>query len=38
MGIVNFGIPVKETEFLQKTLGLDVFVETGTYWGGTAKK
>lgn len=38
MGIVNFGIPEKETEFLKKNIGLDVFVEGGTYRGDTAKK
>lgn len=38
MGLINFGAPEKETEFLKKSLGLDVFVEGGTYKGGTAKK
>lgn len=38
MGLINFGVPEKETEFLKKSLGLDVFVEGGTYKGGTAKK
>ena len=38
MGLINFGVPQKETEFLKKSLGLDVFVEGGTYKGGTAKK
>jgi len=38
MGLINFGVPEKETEFLKKNLGLDVFVEGGTYRGGTAKK
>jgi len=37
MGLVNFGIPEKETLFLKKALNLDVFVEGGTYLGGTAK-
>jgi len=38
MGLINFGVPQKETEFLKKSLGLDVFVEGGTFKGGTAKK
>jgi len=38
MGVVNFGAPEKEVEFLQNTLGLEIFVEGGTYKGGTAKK
>lgn len=38
MGLINFGVPEKETEFLKKSLGLDIFVEGGTYKGGTAKK
>ncbi|MEM4197125.1 MAG: hypothetical protein QXV64_03345 [Candidatus Anstonellaceae archaeon] len=38
MGLINFGIPEKETEFLKKNLGLDVLVEGGTYLGSTAKK
>jgi len=38
VGLINFGVPEKETEFLKKNLGLDVFVEGGTYMGGTAKK
>jgi hypothetical protein len=29
MGLVNFGVPEKETGFLQKSMGLDVFVEGG---------
>lgn len=37
MGLVNFGVPEKEAEFLKKKLNLDVFVEGGTYRGGTAK-
>lgn len=37
MGLINFGVPEKETEFLKKSMGLDVFVEGGTYKGGTAK-
>ena len=38
MGDVNFGAPDNEIEFLKKLLKLDVFVEGGTYKGGTAKK
>lgn len=37
MGLVNFGVPEKETEFLKNSLKLDIFVEGGTYKGGTAK-
>lgn len=37
MGLVNFGVPEKETEFLKEILKLDIFVEGGTYQGGTAK-
>ena len=37
MGLINFGVPEKETEFLKQSMGLDVFVEGGTYIGGTAK-
>lgn len=37
MGLINFGVPEKETEFLRTSMGLDVFVEGGTYKGGTAK-
>jgi hypothetical protein len=37
MGIVNFGTPEEETDFLKNNMGLDVFVEGGTYKGGTAK-
>lgn len=36
MGIVNFGIPQKEAKWLMKKLGLTIFVEGGTYKGGTA--
>lgn len=38
MGLVNFGVPKKEAEFLKNSLNLDVFVEGGTYTGGTAKE
>jgi hypothetical protein len=37
MGIVNFGIPEEETDFLKNNMGLDIFVEGGTYKGATAK-
>lgn len=37
MGLINFGIPKKEVKFLKELLGLDVFIEGGTYLGGTAK-
>ena len=37
MGLVNFGVPEKEVEFLKKLMNLEVFVEGGTYMGGTAK-
>jgi len=37
MGLINFGIPEKETKFLKDSMKLDVFVEGGTYKGGTAK-
>jgi 16S rRNA G966 N2-methylase RsmD len=36
MGIVSFGIPEQETEYLRSLMGLDVVVEGGTYKGGTA--
>jgi len=38
MGLVNFGVPTKETEYLKHIMNLDVFVEGGTYKGGTAKE
>ncbi|GLI54160.1 hypothetical protein [Thermodesulfovibrio yellowstonii] len=38
MGLINFGVPEKETEFLKENLGFDVFVESGTYKGETAKR
>lgn len=37
MGLVNFGVPEKEVEYLKNTLELNTFVEGGTYKGGTAK-
>ena len=36
MGIVNFGIPLDETKWLLTKQELDIFVEGGTYQGGTA--
>ena len=38
MGLINFGVPEKETNYLKDTLKLDIFVEGGTYRGQTAKK
>ena len=37
MGLVNFGVPEKEVEFLKENMKLDILVEGGTYKGGTAK-
>ena len=37
MGLINFGVPEEEIEFLKHVMKLDVFVEGGTYKGGTAK-
>ena len=37
MGLINFGVPEEEIEFLKHIMKLDVFVEGGTYKGGTAK-
>ena len=37
MGLINFGVPEEEIEFLKNIMKLDVFVEGGTYKGGTAK-
>jgi len=37
MGLINFGVPESKINFLIKKLGLNVFVEGGTYKGGTAK-
>lgn len=37
MGVVNFGIPLEDAKYLQKTMNLGVAVEGGTYLGGTAK-
>jgi hypothetical protein len=38
MGVLRFGMPEQEVLFLQHKLGLKVFVEGGTYTGGTAVK
>lgn len=38
MGLVNPGIPENEAKFFKELLGLDVFVETGTYIGNSVKK
>ncbi|PCJ58490.1 MAG: hypothetical protein COA79_13300 [Planctomycetota bacterium] len=37
MGIVNFGVPEKEVSFLKNLMNLSIFVEGGTFKGGTAK-
>jgi len=37
MGLINFGVPEREAEYLKNSLKLDVFVEGGTYKGETAK-
>lgn len=36
MGLVRFGMPLREVLFLQETMGLNVFVEGGTFAGETA--
>ncbi len=38
MGIVNSGIPENEVKFFKELIGLEIFVETGTYIGNSAKK
>ena len=38
MGEVNLGIPVNEVLFLKNLMGLNIFIEGGTYKGRTAKK
>jgi hypothetical protein len=38
MGIINFGIPIREALAVSKILNLNIFVETGTYMGETALK
>lgn len=37
MGLVNFGLPEEEASFFKNALNLNVFVEGGTFRGGTAK-
>ena len=37
MGLVRFGVPKEEIDYLQKSRKLDTFVEGGTYKGDTAK-
>ena len=32
MGIINFGIPIREALAVSKILNLNIFVETGTLW------
>lgn len=36
MGVVNFGVSQKDVLFFKNKLGAKVFVETGTFHGGTA--
>jgi 16S rRNA G966 N2-methylase RsmD len=38
LGLVNFGIPKKETEFLKKSMKLEIFIEGGTYKGETTRE
>lgn len=38
MGLIHFGIPEQEALFLKDAGMLDIFIETGTYHGYTAKK
>jgi hypothetical protein len=38
MGLVNFGAPDREIHFIKSAMNLDVFVEGGTFKGGTAQK
>lgn len=38
MGLIHFGIPEQEALFLKEIGMLDIFVETGTYHGHTAKR
>jgi hypothetical protein len=38
MGIINFGIPIREALAISKILNLDIFKETGAYTGETASK
>jgi hypothetical protein len=38
MGVVNFGIPIEEANYLREIMSLGIAVEGGTYRGGTAKE
>ena len=37
MGMIRFGAPIEEVLFFKELMKLNVFVETGTYKGSTAK-
>jgi hypothetical protein len=37
MGIIQMGIPKKQVSFIKKSLGLDTFIEGGTFYGNTAR-
>lgn len=37
MGLINFGIPEKESDIIKEIMGLNIFVEGGTFKGDTAK-
>lgn len=37
MGLIHFGVPKDRVIFLKEIMGLEIFVEGGTYMGGTAK-
>jgi len=36
MGIINFGLPKQQVEYLRSVMDLKIFVEGGTYYGQTA--
>jgi hypothetical protein len=38
MGIIRFGIPEAEVNYLKEMMSLNIFVEGGTYQGNTAKE
>jgi len=38
LGVNNFGIPKTQTGYLKKIMGIEVFIEGGTYQGDTAKE
>lgn len=38
MGLINFGIPLQEANFLREEMSLNIAIEGGTFTGGTAKK